>query len=574
MRIAVTGSTGFIGRVLCAQLLEAGHDVIGVARSRHTVDLLDRGLVEEPALAQALFADDDASTQAGRALAGVDVVFHLAGDPSFGDGAHYEQVNLRPTERLAALTAQHAPQLRAFVLASSLGAQDKSPDEPLARALDEESHPAPTTDYGRSKLAAERALLATGLPVRVARLGMVVGADMRPGSHVAALCALRARVPDRVLAQLRGVLPIVHVDDACRALELLATAPGADQRPYLIVADNVSVRQVIRVLAGDDAVGPEPDGRSTPLAAVRTHLPFRLRSMLLPELRVNATRIRSLGWEPKVAWTDAIGEVDARVRARASFDVEPAGWTVVTGAGSGLGRAVAARIAPHRSRLLLVDRDAAGLAATAEHLSDAATLVADVADPATPHAIAEAVGARGSHVAELFLCAGLGRKGSVGRVDAERELSSIDVNLRARIATVTELLRELTQRHFGRIVLVSSSSAFQPLPEFASYGAASAGLLAFGQALASELEDSGVHVLTVVPGGMDTKFQATAGVRRLEGERLLPPEVVADRIVDALDRQQAVVVVGARAKGMDALARVLPRSVQRRLWKRLVRDLR
>ena len=64
-----------------------------------------------------------------------------------------------------------------------------------------------------------------------------------------------------------------------------------------------------------------------------------------------------------------------------------------------------------------------------------------------------------------------------------------------------------------------------------------------------------MHVLTVCPGGMDTQFQATAGVRRLEGEHLLAPAVVADRIVEALDKQQAVVVVGARAKGMDALAR-------------------
>src|SRR4029079_19301405 len=103
-----------------------------------------------------------------------------------------------------------------------------------------------------------------------------------------------------------------------------------------------------------------------------------------------------------------------------------------------------------------------------------------------------------------------------------------------------ELLRELTQRHFGRIVLVSSSSAFQPLPEFASYGAASAGLRAVGQTLSSELEDSGVHVLTVVPGGMDTKFQAAAGVRRLEGERLLPPEGGAHSMRGAHAREPGV----------------------------------
>src|SRR5690348_2475871 len=98
MRIAVTGSTGFIGRALCAHLLASGHDVIGVARSRHAVDLLDRGLIEEPALARALFGAEELAPDVGAVLEGVDLVFHLAGDPSFGDGAHYEQINLRPTE--------------------------------------------------------------------------------------------------------------------------------------------------------------------------------------------------------------------------------------------------------------------------------------------------------------------------------------------------------------------------------------------------------------------------------------------------------------------------------------------
>ena len=531
-------------------------------------------MIEEPGLAHALFGADEPSSDSGTALEGVDVVFHLAGDPTFGDGAHYDEINLRPTERLAALAARHAAGLQAFVFASSLGAQDKSPSEPLDRPLDEASPADPTTDYGRSKLAAEQALLATSLPVRIARLGMVVGADMRPASHLAALCALQARVPDRALAQLGGVLPIVHVEDACRALELLATSPAADRNPYLVVADSVSIAQVVDAAAGRVADTAEAKERRSVLSPVRTQLPFRLRSMLLPELRVDATRLRSLGWEPKVAWSDAVSEVAGRVRQRASFAVEPAGWTVVTGAASGLGRAVAERIAPSRTRLLLVDRDPAGLEAIGTLLPQAVPLVADVADPATPSEIVRTIAARGSHVSELFLCAGLGRKGSVGQVDADRELASIDVNLRARIATVSEVLRELSARHFGRIVLVSSSSAFQPLPEFASYGAASAGLLAFGQALASELDGSGVQVLTVCPGGMDTQFQATAGVRRLEGEHLLAPAVVADRIVEALDKQQAVVVVGARAKGMDALARVLPRSVQRRLWKRLVRDMR
>ena len=128
--------------------------------------------------------------------------------------------------------------------------------------------------------------------------------------------------------------------------------------------------------------------------------------------------------------------------------------------------------------------------------------------------------------------------------------------------------------NFGRIVLVSSSSAFQPLAQFATYGASNAGLLGFGQALATELKGSGVHVLTVCPGGMDTNFQSSANVCRRDGEQLLAPDDVADEIMTALRRRRVVQVVGSRAKAMDVMSRVLPRPAQRALWSRLVDSMR
>lgn len=118
--------------------------------------------------------------------------------------------------------------------------------------------------------------------------------------------------------------------------------------------------------------------------------------------------------------------------------------------------------------------------------------------------------------------------------------------------------------------MISSSSAFQALPEFATYGASNAGLLNFGQALAAEVADRGVKVLTVCPGGMDTNFQSHAGVRRPEGERLLNPDDVATDIVAALGSSAPVLVVGMRAKVMDIAGRAIPRRIQSQLWAKLV----
>ncbi|MDZ4825894.1 MAG: hypothetical protein SGJ13_05440, partial [Actinomycetota bacterium] len=76
------------------------------------------------------------------------------------------------------------------------------------------------------------------------------------------------------------------------------------------------------------------------------------------------------------------------------------------------------------------------------------------------------------------------------------------------------------------------------------------------------------------PGGMDTNFQASSGVRRIENERLLDPADVADEMLHALDRGRVLAVVGMRARAMDVVGRVLPRPIQRRLWKRLVQGMR
>ena len=83
-----------------------------------------------------------------------------------------------------------------------------------------------------------------------------------------------------------------------------------------------------------------------------------------------------------------------------------------------------------------------------------------------------------------------------------------------------------------------------------------------------------MDLITVCPGGMQTNFQAAAGVRRLEGEKLMTPEEVAGRIVRALARGRATVLVSARSHGMAFVARLLPRAWSVALWRRLMTGLR
>jgi short-subunit dehydrogenase len=127
----------------------------------------------------------------------------------------------------------------------------------------------------------------------------------------------------------------------------------------------------------------------------------------------------------------------------------------------------------------------------------------------------------------------------------------------------------------GVLVNVASSAALQPLPGMAAYAASKAFVLSYSEALAEELAATAVRVITVCPGGTDTGFQAASGVRRVEGEKLMPAPVAAACIFRAIQRRQSgTVLIGGRTKAMALLARLLPRRTLVRLWGRLMNEMR
>ena len=151
----------------------------------------------------------------------------------------------------------------------------------------------------------------------------------------------------------------------------------------------------------------------------------------------------------------------------------------------------------------------------------------------------------------------------------------MDLNLSARIRITGHLLPYMRAINFGRLIFVSSSTAFAPIPGFAVYSASNAGLLSFGQALAHELKADGIQVLTVCPSGMNTNFQKSAGVRRIDNEELLEPSAVAAQIIKELERpQRTVQVIVRNAKLSNVLHRILPLGLEGKLWQQLARSRR
>jgi NAD(P)-dependent dehydrogenase (short-subunit alcohol dehydrogenase family) len=183
---------------------------------------------------------------------------------------------------------------------------------------------------------------------------------------------------------------------------------------------------------------------------------------------------------------------------------------IVTGAGSGLGRATALRFASEGASVACLDivEDAAEKTAgeIAETGGTGRAHRVDVSDPASVRAAVDAAGALGRPQV-LVNCAGIGRFAHSTEMPFEDWQRIIGVNL-----TGTFLMCQATLPHLldggGNIVNIASNAGLMGQPYSAAYCASKAGVVNLTKALAAEFLDRGVRVNCVAPGGIDTPLQA------------------------------------------------------------------
>lgn len=507
------------------------------------------------------------------AMAGCQIVVHCAGDAQFGNGPHYQAANVELTKHVIEAVKRCQVTLSRFVYVSTIGAVDRAPRDDCSHAIDEESPTFPVSDYGKSKLEAERVVSESCLPYVIIRPAMVVGADMRYDSHFAVFA--RHALAGSPLAWIAwpGQFSVVHVDDLVEAIQLLADHASAVGKVFLCAGEALSVGAFL------DMCRPRPfrirlTWLKLALRPVFPWLPFSLKAMLFPVLVASDARLRALGWTPAHTLKSALAGVIAREQVRLNPAISPGGQTVVTGAASGLGRAVVSRLASSRDQLLLIDRDADGLAQLAASYPQCKTRVVDLSREDEVASLLASPEWNESTITELYACAGIGLRGRMQDIPIADHLRMFRINVLSRIVLARQVIFGMQRHCFGRVVLISSSSAFQPLPYMATYAATNSALLSLGEAWAAEEARQGVQVMTVCPGGMHTNFQRSAGVKELEGERLMTPEQVADLILLGLAKRRLTLIVSFRSLAMAMLARVLPRRMSVRLWQRLMEKMR
>lgn len=208
---------------------------------------------------------------------------------------------------------------------------------------------------------------------------------------------------------------------------------------------------------------------------------------------------------------------------------------LVTGASSGIGTAVAERLADDGDwRLLLNGRDEDRLAQVATR-TGGVPLAADLVDPRARVRLAEEALVHSGRVDALVAGAGIGWAGPFTAMPHEAIDDVVAVNLDATLHLVRLVLPGMVERRCGQVVLIGSMAGSVGVRGEAVYAATKAGLTAFADSLRYELASTGVRVSMVLPGAVDTPFfQRRGSPYRRERPRPVPAVQVAETVCRTL----------------------------------------
>jgi short-subunit dehydrogenase len=264
---------------------------------------------------------------------------------------------------------------------------------------------------------------------------------------------------------------------------------------------------------------------------------------------------------------------------------------LITGAGSGIGRATALALAARGCRLALVDRNLAGLTETAAEAQATGARVAayalDVADFVALTALPARVQADLGPVTILMNNAGVALVGAFADLTLEEFRWLFEINFHATVALAKACLPTLLAQPAAQIVNVSSIFGLIAPAHQTAYAASKFAVRGFSEALRHELEGTSVGVTVVHPGGVRTgialnarvaaKADAAEAARQAAEFTALfrtSPEEAAAQIVRAIERRAPRLLLGSDAVALAALQQLLPVaywSVLKRLFGRYVK---
>ncbi len=250
--------------------------------------------------------------------------------------------------------------------------------------------------------------------------------------------------------------------------------------------------------------------------------------------------------------------------------------TLITGASSGIGEVFARKLAARGRNVLLVARSEEKLITLCNELGRSNSIRAqhvtmDLSKPESPVRLFEEAEKRGLTVDMLINNAGFGSFGDFTKLDLERELNMIDLNVRSLVDLTHRFLVPMRQRKQGAIVNVASTAGFQAVPFMATYAATKAFVLSFTEALWEENRPHGIKVMALCPGVTETNFFEAARGQKPPGRVAQSPEDVVETALRGLARGKSHIVSGWSNRSMTEAERLAPRDLVTRIAGRMMR---
>jgi uncharacterized protein len=241
---------------------------------------------------------------------------------------------------------------------------------------------------------------------------------------------------------------------------------------------------------------------------------------------------------------------------------------LITGASSGIGKALADNFAEHGYDVILSARSVAKMESHAAELQKRFGITAHViaADLESPTGAAELHAETKRHgitLTALVNNAGYGTFDKFKDVSLESQLAMMQLNMTSLVALAKLFLPDLLATK-GKMLNMASTAAFQPGPYMAVYYATKAFVLSFSEALAAELSETGVTITALCPGPTASGFQDKADMQHsamVKGKRLPTSEEVARKGFRAFQRGKRVYIPGLKNWVLAQLPRISPRRL-------------
>ncbi|MEH1839883.1 MAG: SDR family oxidoreductase [Nostoc sp.] len=242
---------------------------------------------------------------------------------------------------------------------------------------------------------------------------------------------------------------------------------------------------------------------------------------------------------------------------------------LITGAANGIGYQLTQIFALHSYNLVLVDKNEQKLTEILDEFPEkfgifVKIFAQDLSIPTSPEEIFTELQQASIKIDVLINNAGFDTYGAFNETDLTTELKMLQVNIVSLTHLTKLFLKDMVEQNYGKILNVASVAAFQPGPLMAVYFATEAYVLSFSEAIANELEGTGVSVTVLCPGPTASEFQQTSAMEYSKipnVNKMMDTQTVARIGYRGLMKNKTVVVPGMRNKILTESVRFTPRNL-------------